>query len=221
MGALSVENLIADVESLREALGHQRLTIFGHSWGSLLAQLYYVAHPARVKTLILSGAFPPAADLEALGRQAQERQRQLMTRPEVAQAVREAGIDPDASHLPPRDRRSYRMVTGQASFAVWDMSKWPHVRDVRFDRANAIAIDESLPASYDISTTLTANPVPVTILQGEHDYVDPAASTWKTLDKTHEGIHVEVIPAAIHNPWLDHPRHFAEGLRRGLDRAHE
>lgn len=218
---LSVDRLITDIESLRGALDLDRLVIFGHSWGSLLAQLYYRAHPDRIRSLILSGAFPPAADLVALDGEVKERQEALMTRPEVAEAVRKAGIDPDADDLHPRDRRTRRMITGTAAFCIWDMTNWARVRPMRFDRDAAIAIDNSLPASYDISPVLAEHPAPITVLQGEHDYVDPHAAAWEALSRTCENVRVEVIPAAVHNPWLDHPRTFDRALRRALSRVRE
>ena len=58
----SVENnttwdLIADIETIREALGIRKWTVFGGSWGATLSLLYAQAHPIRVKALILRGVF--------------------------------------------------------------------------------------------------------------------------------------------------------------------
>lgn len=216
--ALTVGQLLEDVESLRGALGEERLVLFGHSFGSLLAELYYLAHPDRVRALILSGSFPPACALDEFGHAMQQRQGRLMGRPDVAQAIRAAGIDPAATDLPPRQRYIRTVITGQASFAVWDLARWPLVRDCRWNRAAANAIGNSLPASYDIAQTWAENPVPITVLQGEYDYVDPAASIWQDFGQERQQVHVEMIPAAVHNPWLDHPAQFDAALRQALRR---
>ncbi len=47
------EEHVADLDTLREQWGLERLTILGYSWGGLLAQLYAVEHPAQVDRLAL------------------------------------------------------------------------------------------------------------------------------------------------------------------------
>ncbi|TYO89526.1 prolyl aminopeptidase [Oceanicella actignis] len=50
-------DLVADIERIREALGIERWTVFGGSWGATLALLYAQAHPERVAALVLRGVF--------------------------------------------------------------------------------------------------------------------------------------------------------------------
>lgn len=50
-------HLIADLESLREALGVQQWRVFGGSWGATLALAYLAAHPQRVAGMVLRGVF--------------------------------------------------------------------------------------------------------------------------------------------------------------------
>jgi len=47
---------VRDIERLRRELGEERISLFGHSWGGLLAQLYAAAHPDRVESLYLCSA---------------------------------------------------------------------------------------------------------------------------------------------------------------------
>lgn len=47
---------VRDIERLRLELGTEKISIFGHSWGGLLAQLYAAAHPDRVESLYLCSA---------------------------------------------------------------------------------------------------------------------------------------------------------------------
>ncbi len=49
--------LVADIETLREALGIESWLLFGGSWGSTLALAYAQAHPERVQGLVLRGIF--------------------------------------------------------------------------------------------------------------------------------------------------------------------
>ncbi len=51
------QELIADMEKIREHLGISKWMVFGGSWGSTLSLIYSIAHPDRVTSIILRGIF--------------------------------------------------------------------------------------------------------------------------------------------------------------------
>ncbi len=51
---------VEEVEALRQALGLGPVTLYGHSYGSMVAQAYALKHPAAVRRLILADAFHSA-----------------------------------------------------------------------------------------------------------------------------------------------------------------
>jgi proline iminopeptidase len=54
----TTDHLVADIEALRGALGIAgSMHVFGGSWGSTLALVYAIRHPASVASLILRGIF--------------------------------------------------------------------------------------------------------------------------------------------------------------------
>ena len=53
----TTQDLISDMEQIREALNIERWVVSGGSWGSTLALAYAQAHPERVMGLILRGIF--------------------------------------------------------------------------------------------------------------------------------------------------------------------
>ncbi|PHR55702.1 MAG: prolyl aminopeptidase [Robiginitomaculum sp.] len=53
----TTNDLIKDVEALREHLGIDKWVVFGGSWGSTFSLLYAQAHPDRALALILRGIF--------------------------------------------------------------------------------------------------------------------------------------------------------------------
>jgi pimeloyl-ACP methyl ester carboxylesterase len=59
----AMDNYIADLEAVRQAVGAERVHLLGHSWGGLVALRYAVAHPQRVRSIILmgSGVLTPGA----------------------------------------------------------------------------------------------------------------------------------------------------------------
>jgi len=52
---------VADLEDLRRALGHEKIDLFGLSYGTIVAQRYMAAFPERVRSAVLWGAVPPDA----------------------------------------------------------------------------------------------------------------------------------------------------------------
>lgn len=54
----TTDHLVDDINALRDALGVTgRMHVFGGSWGSTLALVYAIRHPANVQSLILRGIF--------------------------------------------------------------------------------------------------------------------------------------------------------------------
>lgn len=68
IGTVSV---IKDLDAIREAVGDEKLTYLGYSYGTRIGAGYAEAYPDRVRAMILDGAIDPNADpLEADVRQA-------------------------------------------------------------------------------------------------------------------------------------------------------
>lgn len=58
-----MDDLVADIDALREALGVERWSLFGHSFGGHYALRYGLAHPERVEIMFLENpaySFPEA-----------------------------------------------------------------------------------------------------------------------------------------------------------------
>ncbi len=65
----TIARFVAELDSLRSALGVETWHVFGHSWGTILALEYYRAHPARVASLTFGS---PVFDIPAYERRANE-----------------------------------------------------------------------------------------------------------------------------------------------------
>jgi proline iminopeptidase len=53
----TTQDLVADMERIRQELGIERWVLFGGSWGTTLSLAYAETHPQRVRALILRGVF--------------------------------------------------------------------------------------------------------------------------------------------------------------------
>ena len=52
--AISFASDVADIDSVRTGLGLEQLSIYGFSYGGMVAMAYALAHPTRVRRLILA-----------------------------------------------------------------------------------------------------------------------------------------------------------------------
>jgi len=59
---MSTDNTVRDLDQLRAALGDEKLTFLGYSYGSYLGAKYAAAYPDHVRALVLDGAVDPALD---------------------------------------------------------------------------------------------------------------------------------------------------------------
>ncbi len=57
LGGNTTQDLVADIERVRERLGIERWVVFGGSWGSTLGLVYAETYPERVLALIVRGVF--------------------------------------------------------------------------------------------------------------------------------------------------------------------
>jgi len=53
----TTQNLVADMERIREHLGIEKWMLFGGSWGSTLSLVYAETYPERVSAMVLRGIF--------------------------------------------------------------------------------------------------------------------------------------------------------------------
>jgi pimeloyl-ACP methyl ester carboxylesterase len=59
---IGTASVVKDLDVLRSALGDQKLTYLGYSYGTLIGSAYAEAYPNKVRAMILDGAIDPTAD---------------------------------------------------------------------------------------------------------------------------------------------------------------
>lgn len=82
------------------------------------------------------------------------------------------------------------------------------------------AIGNSLPMDIDFRPVLTTHTFPITIIQGDSDYLAPEAHAWQTFAKTAPQVQVQVLAKSSHYAWIDAPAQFSAALHNGLSRTH-
>src|SRR5690606_2918200 len=207
-GKLSMASLVDDLERIREATGQEQVILLGHSFGTALAMAYYIAHPDRVKGLILTASMPPYMNAERpfaeILPSIHKRIRALRERPEVNEILESEGLMHD-SLLSARQRSDRYRITGLASHNMIDLKNWRHFKGGRvfYNRFADGAIGASLAKPYDIRPVMTRYPVPVTVIQGDQDYIDPGGRLyWSSVAEDHPTLEVIAVPQSGHYIWL-------------------
>ena len=73
VGAYGVAAIADDIDAVRAALGVERLDLWGNSYASYVMTVYAGRHPERVRSIVLSGAYPIAYDVFGLDKLAAAR----------------------------------------------------------------------------------------------------------------------------------------------------
>lgn len=223
---LSVDDLVEDLEKLRRELGENKLVIMAHSMGTWLAFEYLRRYVDRVGALILTGTFPPMvaadADDEKLWAPLNARSKAMTERPEVLALLTHEGVDGITDELSARDRTKRQRIL----FAGMELARIEKWRDMQggwvYYRREIGQQVASTAKRYDVRTLLGSRRIPTTVIQGDQDFVDPAASSWTALQReavpVASCVRVHVLERAGHVPWVDDPDAFQAAMNAAFAR---
>lgn len=222
LDSISMANHVDDLETLREALGAQRIRILSHSAGTLLAFEYLRVHPDRVRELVLVGALPHkngrryfddeyASFWRNLARDAKE----FQDRDAIRSELRGSGLEaPETAK-----QKSQAALIRQVGSETVHVERWREALPTRVNPEAARRTRETTNFEYDHSAILANHPFQVTVINGEFDYtVGPRGSPlWKRLRETlAPRLHVVIVPNASHIVWRDDPEVFRAELSAAL-----
>lgn len=204
---------VADWDALRAHFGDERIVVKGGSYGGYVALEYTLAHPERVRALILrdtsaSRRFEAMARANALAR---AREFPDIT-PELLDMVFEGRVPDDAA-----------MKSAYATLApLYDAKTDPAKAAERVASVVARAethnqaFSRNLP-NYDLTGRLHEIRVPVLIVVGRHDWITPVAAS----EEIAAGIpHAELVifEHSGHSPQLEENAKFVATVRDFLTR---
>jgi len=90
---------VRDLETVRQALGAERINLYGVSYGTRVAQHYLRRHPDHVRSVILDGVVPPGLALgPAIATDAETALARILKRCTAQPACRSAFGDPAATY---------------------------------------------------------------------------------------------------------------------------
>lgn len=205
---MTVAAYVAELDSLRRALGIARFHVLGHSWGSMLGVEYALAHPDHVASLILAS---PALSIP---RWLADADRLLTTLPDTLQravAQHEAAGTFDAPEYQAAVTAFYRLYLSRldpwspdidSTFAGFSQAVYGYMWGPSEFTARGTL------EHYDVTDSLGLLRVPTLLTTGEYDEAPPA--TVRYYASLIPGAEVAIIPGAAHLTMQDNP---AENIR--------
>lgn len=210
---MTIAHFVAELDALRQHLGIDRMHVYGHSWGSILALEYYRAHANRVVSLTLAS---PALDIPEWERHARDLLKTLPDSMQRAVQVREAEKKYDAPDYQAALNEFYnRYVWRNPVAADLDstMASFNQTIYNYMQGPSEFTITGTLK-QYNATSFLDRVRVPVLYTVGEFDEANPAQV--RHLASLTPNARVAVIPGAAHITAWDNPEENLRAVREFL-----
>jgi pimeloyl-ACP methyl ester carboxylesterase len=162
--SFTFQKYVEDLEYVRAASGVETVHLLGHSWGGLVALSYAVAHPERIRSIVLVGCGPPTWD-------------EVRT---CFEKIQQRFVELQASGLIPSDLTPGTKEFGEAILAAYfsDPTFWFSSDDegsapVQNQQVNQLTW--TAVQGYDLTSGLSRLEHRVLVLRGEGDPCEPFA----------------------------------------------
>lgn len=203
----TMQQLVDDIDAFTAAAGIDTYTLFGHSFGGMVALKFATQRPARLRRLILSDT---AASIDYAAH-FQERLKQAMPASRYAEyegILRDETVTPDE-----RLRRALRVVYPYYWYSAPPADYLD--QDVHSMNLNALASDQiwaSDGQAYDVRGQLSNVRVPTLVMRGRYDIVFSAEDARAIAEGIPNSRLVE-LPHSGHYPFYENSDLFSRWVR--------
>jgi proline iminopeptidase len=223
----TVENMVEDVEAVREALGLGKMSLLGHSYGGVLAQAYALKYQKNLSHLILCSTFPSTSQMNEVFVKIKEKMS-----PELRNRINKMEGEGLFGHGLPYEHNRY---TKDYMIAAWGEGYFPYIYqkhpDPDYDPTSGglawtlyremwgshgeYVIDGNLK-SVEYVDRLHTIKVPTLINCGDHDECDPSLS--KEMHEKITGSKLVIFPQSGHMTFVDQPDMFIKTIENFLNK---
>lgn len=228
VSAYTVENMVEDVEAVRQALGLGQVSLLGHSYGGVLAQAYALKYQKNLSALILASTFSSTKALNDVFAQIKEKMP-----PELRDRINR--LESDGLYGHGRDYEKNRYTTEYMT-AAWGDGYFPYLYrnrpDPNYDPIDngkmswalyremwgsqgEFIVDGNLK-SVEYTDRLATIKVPTLLLAGDHDECDPSMS--RVMQAKIAGSKLVILPESGHMTFVDQPGLFEKAVEDFLGR---
>jgi proline iminopeptidase len=223
----TVENMVEDVEAVRQALHLGKISLLGHSYGGVLAQAYAFKYQQNLTHLILGGTFYSTAEMNKV--LAEEKASMPPEQLAKLDALQKAGLFGKG-----KEWEKGRYSEDYAKLA-WGVGYFPYLYQRRPDpnydpvagnttnswelyremwgSDGEFIIDGNLK-SVEYLDKLSSIHVPTLMICGDHDESNPRLS--QTMHEKIAGSKLAIIPQAGHMAFVDQPDLYIEKITKFL-----
>ena len=214
--SINIATFVEDIEAIRKHFGKDKITLVGHSWGSLLALHYGQKYPDNLTQLILISPAPTtSAYYEKMLSNMQQKRKEEDTKELVRLMM--------SKEFEKRDPETFAkaMKIGDKS-NLYDQTKVDSLYELHnYNKKTAgnfwlvSNIMEKNFFNYDITSEINNISCPSIIIIGDMDNV-PFASN-QLLSETLKNTKLEVIKETGHYPFFEDPKAFSNALYNFLN----
>jgi proline iminopeptidase len=219
----TVENMVEDVEAVRQGLELGKTSLLGHSYGGVLAQAYALKYQQHLSHLVLCSTFSSTSAMNEVFR----RMIAAMT-PELRERIKRlenAGLFGQGKDY---EKNRY---TNDYMIAAWGEGYFPYVFQNRPD-PNYDPIQNGATTAWDLyremwgshgefiidgnlksveyTNRLQTLHVPTLITVGDHDECDPSLS--REMHERIAGSKLVILPRSGHMTFVDQPNMFIQAV---------
>lgn len=215
LGAGGIETWAADADALRAHLGHERLLVFGHSFGGFLAQEYAVRYGSRVDGLILCATAPAIHYHAVMAAATQTYLRRQELRPLVRFFARRG-----AAHGRPRiagEELHARLARLSEAFQLHDPAALAAPDEAAAPAGSPRDSSVALPIP-DLPPTLAHVAAPTLVIAGRRDRVVPPERGALPLHAALPRARLALLAGSGHFPFIEEPEAFTRAV---VDWLHE
>lgn len=198
VSSMTWDNLVADAEALRQALGFERWAVVGHSFGGHVALEYALRHPERISHLILM-------DTSADTWWSRENAAQLLAKRGYSHGAVEAVQRFFHGDYAPEEFFSLFMKFGKAYFYRFNLKANMSAGDAMEFRPDAhIFAGSRLLDGWSVMDRLWEIETPALVVAGRQDFLFPPECVAILADRLPDA-RLAIIERAGHNPQAERP----------------
>ena len=207
---ISDEQFIEDLDALRKSLGHEKVTLLGHSYGGRLSMEYAIKYPEHVKSMILADT--SAATLQGNKDFFDEFNKRTEHLNHTFATLREspkfAAMDLDIMHEFFRTTFSeYFYDKTKANQLTLRLTK-DSVQG--FWKTQNIMMADYATKKFDLRPSLAKLTIPTLIIHGDHDIIP--LSTPQEIHAVMPTSKLVIIKDCDHFPFVEKPKEFFDAI---------
>lgn len=226
---ITLQNFVNDIEHIRKEFKLSKINILAHSNGATIALDYLYHHSEFVNQLVLIGC--PLSILDS--KYFQNLDEPINTYRKELELWQNNVNKKIENKKDVHNLRDEDNLTGiqhtllqkilYAANHTYLMNDIEKTENAFFNPAVFHALQKNVSSeewgqrTSHLSEALALSSIPIFVINGEYDFVDPSGHVWQVIGKQVKHLEYIMIENGGHNSWLDKPKEFMNVLKKVLN----